>query len=46
MGIGRSTFYDTPDARARDLAIGDPRIARGSDSLARSGVCGCCKPRR
>ena len=21
MGIGRSTFYDTPDARARDLAI-------------------------
>src|SRR5215831_7278348 len=25
---------------------GDPRIARGSDSLARSGVCECCKPRR
>ena len=21
MGIGRSTFYDTPDARARDLTI-------------------------
>jgi putative transposase len=21
MGIGRSTFYDTPDARARDLSI-------------------------
>src|ERR1700730_17322660 len=25
---------------------GDPRIARGSDSLVRSGVCGCCKPHR
>ena len=21
MGIGRSAFYDTPDARARDLSI-------------------------
>jgi hypothetical protein len=21
MGIGRSAFYDTPDARARDLTI-------------------------
>ena len=21
MGIGRSTFYDMPDARARDLSI-------------------------
>ena len=21
MGIGRSTFYDTPDARARELTI-------------------------
>jgi hypothetical protein len=40
MGIGRSTFYDMPDTRARDLTV----IAAFFRAPFRNSISSACRP--